>query len=42
MSIEPVLDPMSLFDNVFATPTSQLLEQRAMVQAELDAEQASR
>ena len=29
---------MSLFDNVFATPTSQLLEQRAMVQAELEAE----
>ena len=29
---------MSLFDNVFGTPTPQLLEQRAMVQAELDAE----
>jgi 2-oxoisovalerate dehydrogenase E1 component alpha subunit len=38
MSIDPVVDPMSLFDNVFATPTSQLLEQRAMVQAELEAE----
>ena len=38
MSIDPVVDPMSLFENVFATPTSQLLEQRAMVQAELDAE----
>lgn len=38
MSTDPVVDPMSLFDNVFATPTSQLLEQRAMVQAELDAE----
>ncbi len=38
MSTDPVVDPMSLFDNVFATPTSQLLEQRAMVRAELDAE----
>jgi 2-oxoisovalerate dehydrogenase E1 component alpha subunit len=38
LSVEPVLDPMSLFDNVFATPTPQLLEQRAMVKAELDAE----
>jgi len=42
MSVDPVVDPMSLFDNVFATPTPQLLEQRAMVQSELDAEQASR
>jgi len=38
MSTDPVVEPMSLFDNVFATPTSQLLEQRAMVRAELDAE----
>ena len=38
LSVDPVLDPMSLFDNVFATPTPQLLEQRAMVQAELEAE----
>jgi pyruvate dehydrogenase E1 component alpha subunit len=29
---------MSLFNNVFATPTPQLLEQRAMVEAELEAE----
>jgi len=38
LSVDPVVDPMSLFDNVFATPSPQLLEQRAMVQAELDAE----
>jgi 2-oxoisovalerate dehydrogenase E1 component alpha subunit len=38
MSIDPVVDPMSLFNNVFATPTPQLLEQRAMVEAELEAE----
>jgi 2-oxoisovalerate dehydrogenase E1 component alpha subunit len=42
MSVDPIVDPMSLFDNVFATPTPQLLEQRAMVQAELEAEEASR
>ena len=36
------VDPMSLFANVFATPTPQLLEERAMVQAELEAEEASR
>lgn len=38
MSVDRVVDPMSLFDNVFGTPTPQLLEQRAMVRAELDAE----
>ena len=42
LGVAPVVDPMSLFDNVFATPTPQLLEQRAMVQAELNAEEASR
>ncbi len=42
LSVDLAVDPMSLFDNVFATPTPQLLEQRAMVQAELDAEQACR
>jgi len=42
MSVDLAVDPMSLFDNVFATPTPQLLEQRAMVQAELEAEEASR
>ena len=42
MSIDLAVDPMSLFDNVFATPTPQLLEQRAMVQSEIKAEEASR
>ena len=42
MSVDLTVDPMSLFDNVFATPTPQLHEQRAMVQAELKAEEASR
>jgi 2-oxoisovalerate dehydrogenase E1 component alpha subunit len=42
MSVDPVVDPMSLFENVFAAPTAQLLEQRAMVAAELEAEQAGR
>jgi 2-oxoisovalerate dehydrogenase E1 component alpha subunit len=42
MSVDLVVDPMSLFDNVCATPTPQLLEQRAMVEAELEAEEASR
>jgi 2-oxoisovalerate dehydrogenase E1 component alpha subunit len=42
MSVDQAVDPMSLFDNVFATPTPQLLEERAMVQAELEAEEASR
>ncbi|MEP7192508.1 MAG: thiamine pyrophosphate-dependent dehydrogenase E1 component subunit alpha [Actinomycetota bacterium] len=42
LSVDLALDPMSLFANVFATPTPQLLEERAMVQAELEAEEASR
>ena len=42
MNVDPVVDPMSLFDNVFGTPTPQLLEQRAMVQAELEAEEDSK
>ena len=42
LSVDLAVDPMSLFDNVFATPTPQLLEQRAMVQSELEAEEASR
>jgi pyruvate dehydrogenase E1 component alpha subunit len=41
LSVDLVVDPMSLFNNVFATPTPQLLEQRAMVEAELEAEEAS-
>jgi pyruvate dehydrogenase E1 component alpha subunit len=42
MGVDLPVDPMSLFDNVFATPTPQLLEQAAMVKAELEAEEASR
>ena len=42
MAVDLAVDPMSLFDNVFATPTPQLLEQRAMLEAELEAEEASR
>jgi pyruvate dehydrogenase E1 component alpha subunit len=38
MNVDPVVDPMSLFDNVFAAPTPQLVEQRAMVQAEMEAD----
>lgn len=38
MNAEPSVDPMSLFDNVFEQPTSQLEEARAMVQGELDAD----
>jgi pyruvate dehydrogenase E1 component alpha subunit len=34
MNAEPVLDPLSLFEHVYAQPTPQLLEQRAMVEAE--------
>lgn len=42
MGVDLAVDPMSLFDNVFATPTPQLLEQRAMLEAEFEAEEASR
>ncbi|TWE10125.1 thiamine pyrophosphate-dependent dehydrogenase E1 component subunit alpha [Rudaeicoccus suwonensis] len=38
MNTDPTVDPMSLFDNVFATPTPQLEQLRGMVQAELSAE----
>ena len=38
MNAEVEVDPLSLFDHVYATPTPQLLEQRAQVQAELEAE----
>jgi 2-oxoisovalerate dehydrogenase E1 component alpha subunit len=41
MSVDLAVDPMSLFNNVLATPTPQLLEQRAMVKAELDAEKVN-
>ncbi|NJC72542.1 pyruvate dehydrogenase (acetyl-transferring) E1 component subunit alpha [Planosporangium thailandense] len=37
MNADPVVDPLSLFDHVYAQPTPQLLEQRAQVRAELAA-----
>jgi 2-oxoisovalerate dehydrogenase E1 component alpha subunit len=40
MNADPVLDPMSLFDHVYAARTSQLREQAAALRAELDAEEA--
>ncbi|MFF7979717.1 pyruvate dehydrogenase (acetyl-transferring) E1 component subunit alpha [Streptomyces sp. NPDC007901] len=39
MNRDPELDPMDLFDQVYAETTSQLREQRALLRAELDAEQ---
>ncbi len=39
MNADPVLDPMSLFDHVYAEQTSQLREQAARLRAELDAEE---
>ncbi|HEX2774429.1 MAG TPA: thiamine pyrophosphate-dependent enzyme, partial [Micromonosporaceae bacterium] len=39
MNAEPIVDPLSLFDHVYATPTPQLLEQREQVRAELAAAQ---
>lgn len=38
MNAKPVVDPLSLFDHVFAEPTPQLVEQREMVRAELAAD----
>jgi len=38
MGEEPVTDPAELFAHVYATPTPQLLQQRAQVLAELDAD----
>ncbi len=40
MNADPVVDPMSLFDNVFEQRTSQLEDARRMVAAELDGEDA--
>ncbi len=37
MHTTPELDPLSLFDHVYAEPTPQLVEQREMVRAELAA-----
>ncbi len=39
MNADPPLDPMALFDNVYAERTSQLREQAARLRAELDAEE---
>ncbi|MGY4923824.1 pyruvate dehydrogenase (acetyl-transferring) E1 component subunit alpha [Streptomyces sp. 900105755] len=39
MNRDPELDPMHLFDQVYAETTTQLREQRALLRAELDAEQ---
>lgn len=39
MNEDAVVDPMSLFEHVYAEPTPQLREQRAMVSAELAAAQ---
>src|SRR5699024_4998161 len=41
MNAEPVVEPLSLFEHVYAEPTPQLLEQRAMVAAELAGQAAS-
>jgi 2-oxoisovalerate dehydrogenase E1 component alpha subunit len=38
MNQDPVLDPADLFAHVYARPTPQLLEQEALLRAELDAE----
>jgi 2-oxoisovalerate dehydrogenase E1 component alpha subunit len=37
LNADAELDPMSLFDHVYAEPTRQLQRQRAMVAAELEA-----
>ena len=36
MNAEPTVEPLELFDHVYARPTPQLLEQREMVRTELD------
>ncbi len=41
MNAEPVLDPMDLFENVYAEQTGRLREQAEMLRAELDAEEQS-
>jgi pyruvate dehydrogenase E1 component alpha subunit len=40
MNADPELAPMELFDHVYDTPTPQLREQRALLGAELEAEEA--
>ncbi|MEU7993749.1 pyruvate dehydrogenase (acetyl-transferring) E1 component subunit alpha [Micromonospora sp. NPDC049060] len=39
MNAQPTVDPMSLFEHVYAEPTPQLVEQREQVRAELAAAQ---
>jgi 2-oxoisovalerate dehydrogenase E1 component alpha subunit len=39
MNVDPVVDPLELFDHVFAEPTPQLREQRAQLAAELALEE---
>lgn len=39
MNEDPELDPMDLFDHVYAETTAQLREQRDLLRAELAAEQ---
>ena len=41
MNSEPKVDPMHLFDHVYAEPTPQLREQQAQVEAELAAAAAT-
>lgn len=42
MNADPVLDPMDLFEHVYAEQTTQLREQAAQLRAELDAEGEAR
>ncbi|MET7286701.1 pyruvate dehydrogenase (acetyl-transferring) E1 component subunit alpha [Streptomyces sp. NPDC005573] len=42
MNQDPETDPMDLFGHVYAESTAQLREQRALLRAELEAEQADR
>jgi pyruvate dehydrogenase E1 component alpha subunit len=42
MNQDPELDPMDIFDHVYAETTAQLREQRALLRAELEAEQDDR
>ncbi|MFD0787654.1 pyruvate dehydrogenase (acetyl-transferring) E1 component subunit alpha, partial [Micromonospora azadirachtae] len=37
MNAQPTVDPLSLFDHVYAQPTPQLIEQREQIRAELAA-----
>ncbi|WP_433351029.1 pyruvate dehydrogenase (acetyl-transferring) E1 component subunit alpha [Micromonospora sp. CA-111912] len=41
MHVQPQVDPLSLFDHVYAEPTPQLVEQRELVRAELAADRES-